>query len=116
MHALELERFLVELRRASVALVFPARDVRELLVVTLGFPVLRLAFLAEVPAAALTAMERVDRHQLAELQEVGHAAGLFELRIEEVRLARDLHVLPELLAELRDLDERLLEPGLVARH
>jgi hypothetical protein len=38
--------------------------------------------LAEVAAAGLLAVERVAAHQLAELEEVGHAAGLLERLVQ----------------------------------
>jgi hypothetical protein len=66
-------------RFGTVALVLPGRDVREVFVVALRLALLRLVFLAEVTAAGLLAVERVAAHQLAELEEVGHAAGLLEL-------------------------------------
>ena len=62
---------------------------------------------AEVAAAALLADERVLAHQLAELEEVGDAAGLLERLVERVALAEDGDVAPELLAQLRDLRERV---------
>ena len=40
--------------------------------------------------------------QLAELEEVGHAAGLLEALVELVAAAEHVHVLPELLAQLGD--------------
>ena len=56
----------------------PAGDVAEFVVVAGRFAFLGLVFLAEVSAAAFVAVQRVDAHQLAELEEVGDAAGLFE--------------------------------------
>jgi hypothetical protein len=50
----------------------------------------------------LLALERVAAHQLAELEEVGHAAGLLERWLRS-RPRRDVDVLPELLAQLGDL-------------
>ena len=46
--------------------------------------------------------ERVEREQFGELEVVGHAAGVLEALVEVVRRARHRHVLPELLAQLRD--------------
>ena len=58
-----------------------------------------------------------SRHeQLAELEEVGDAAGLLERLVERRRSPSTLHVGVELLAERGDLGERLLEGLLAARH
>ena len=54
--------------------------------------------------------------QLAELEEVGDAAGLLERLVERLVLAEHAHVLPELLADRRDLRQRLAEALLGARH
>jgi hypothetical protein len=53
---------------------------------------------AEVTAARLGAVEGVDAHELAELEEVGDAAGLLEVwlsRAPSPRIAR----FPELVAQ-----------------
>ena len=80
----------------------PGGDVGEVLVVAQGLAVRRLALLAEVAAARLLAVQRVEAHQLGELEEVGHPAGLLERLVQLRAAARDGDVLPELLAQLAD--------------
>src|SRR5690348_15425810 len=70
----------------------------------------------KVAAARLFAVERVDAHQLRELEEVGDATGALELLIELFAGARDMEIRPELVAELRDELERGLQPLGAARH
>src|SRR6185295_14616827 len=66
--------------------------------------------------ARLVALERVEAHELPELQEVGDAAGDLERLVELLARARDADVLPELLAQPRELAEGVLEALLVAGH
>ena len=73
-------------------------------------------FFAEVAAAAFLALQGIQAHQLAELEEVGHTARSFEGLVELGAGARDLHFAPELVAELRNLAERFFEAFLVAGH
>src|SRR5262245_52926758 len=73
---LELELFLVQFGVDADALELPRRDVAEVLVVAERLAVIGLVLLAEVPAAALVAVECVAHEQLPEFEEVGHAAGL----------------------------------------
>ncbi len=94
----------------------PRRHIRIILVVAQRLVVGRLALLAEVAAARLAAFERVERQQLGELEVVGHAAGVLEALVEVVLRAGHRDVVPELLAQLRNLLERVLQPRLVARH
>ena len=72
--------------------------------------------LAEVAAAGLVALQRVEAEQLGELEEVGHAAGALERLVERAAVAGDVDVLPELLAQRRDFLQRLLQAGGVAGH
>ena len=88
----------------------------EIGVVALALAVRVLVLLAEVAAAAFLAGKRVAAHQFAELEEVGHAAGLFEGLVERVGRAGHADVRPEFLAQRRDLLQRLFEPLLRARH
>src|SRR5262245_24477946 len=81
---LELERLLAEHRRRADALVLPGRHVGEALVVALRFAIGRLALLAEVAAARLGAVERVEREQLAELEVVGDPPGVLEALVRVV--------------------------------
>ena len=56
----------------------PAGDVAEVVVVAGRFAVFGLVLLAEVAAAALVAVQRVDAHQLGQFEEVGDPAGLLQ--------------------------------------
>ena len=53
-------------------------------------------------AAGLVALQRVEAHQLGELEEIGHAAGLFQRLVQFLARAEHLHVAPELLAQRGD--------------
>ena len=81
-HVLEDQRLLVAERRRVGARVLPHGDVAEALVVALRLAVGGLVLLAEVAAARLLARERVAAHELAELEEVGDAAGLLERLVQ----------------------------------
>ena len=48
-------------------------------------------------------MERVEAHQFRQLQEIGHAAGMFERLVELLVAAEHVHVLPVFLAQLANL-------------
>src|SRR4051812_46056722 len=113
---LELEVFLVQARCRRIARPFPRADVREVLVVAFGFALGALMLLAEVAPAALLAVQRVAAHELAELEEVGDTAGLFERLVERRLFAEHAHVLPELFADRGNLGNRLLEALLGAGH
>ena len=60
MHLVELQRLLVELRLLADAFELPRRDVHVALVVAQRFAFRRLAFLAEVAAARLAAVQRIE--------------------------------------------------------
>src|SRR5437870_152164 len=55
-------------------------------------------------------------HQLGELEEVGHAAGVLERLVELFALAAHVDVLPELVAQRADPSDRLLQSRGVPRH
>jgi hypothetical protein len=76
MHVLERERLDVPHRRLALASILPRRDMRELIVLTQGFVVGGLAFFAEVSAARLAALQRIERQELRELEVIGDAAGV----------------------------------------
>src|SRR6516165_711230 len=88
----------------------------ELLVVALCLAVGHLVLEAEMAAAGLVALERIEAHELPELQEIGDTAGQLEGLVELPARARHVDVLPELLAQDRDLAEAVLEAFLVAGH
>ena len=85
----EVERLLVQLGRLPFAGVLPRRDVREVRVVALRLAVRRLALLPEVRAARLRPVERVDAHQLRQLEEVRHPARLLERLVQLGAAARE---------------------------
>src|SRR5437870_4144779 len=103
MHFLELERLLVQLGLLADTFEFPRGDVREIRVVAQRFALRRLAFFAEMPAARLPAVERVEREQFGELEIVGDAAGVLEALIHVVGRTGNGDVVPEFLAELWNL-------------
>ena len=76
--------------------------------------VLGLALGPEVTAAGLAAVQGVDAHELAQLEEVGDAAGLLERLVEGVGRTEDAHVAPELVAQPADEVDGL-EQALLAR-
>src|SRR5262249_30408076 len=115
-HELVRQRLCMELRLDAVALVLPRGDVAEVLVVALRLAVGGLVLEAEVAAAGLVALEGVQAHELAELEEVRDAAGELERLVHLGAGARHAQVLPELLAQPGDLSERVLEALLVPRH
>src|SRR5262249_23286909 len=115
MNVVEHERLDVASRGRIGAGVFPHGGVTEVLVVALRFALL-LVLDAEVAAAALFALEGVAAEELAELEEVGDAAGLLERLVERIGRALDRDVRPELFAQRADLGHRALERFLAARH
>src|SRR5262245_49031520 len=94
---LELEVFLVELGLGAHPGELPRCDVGEVLVVAERLAVLGLVLDAEVPTAALLAVQRVDAQQLGELHEVGDAARLLERLVERLVAAEHLDVGVELV-------------------
>ena len=80
MNRFENKRLAMELRRGhrSVALEFPCEDIGEILIVAKRFAIGRLVLLAAMSAAGFVAGERVDSHELGELEEIGDASGALE--------------------------------------
>src|SRR5215218_7329252 len=115
-HVLELERFLVQRRCAAHALELPRRDVREVLVVAQCLAFLGLVLHPQMAATRLLTGEGVEAQQLAELEEVGDAAGLLERLVERRCAPGHAHVGVELLAQRWDVGERLLQRLLAACH
>src|SRR5690606_23714838 len=107
-HVLEGERLLVADRWRTFP-ILPDRDVTEALVVALRLPFLRLMLDAEVAAGRLVALERVERHELTELEEVGDPACVLERLVQRRAAARHTHIAPELLAQLRNPVQQQLE-------
>src|SRR2546430_13564647 len=113
---LERERLLVERGWLSLPGPFPGAGVAEVRVVASGLALRGLAFDAEVAAAGLTPVERIEAHQLRELEEVRDAAGLLERLVQLLTGPEHAHVPVELLAQLRDLRERPPETGVGPGH
>ena len=65
---------------------------------------------------AIGALERVDAHQLAQLEEVGHAASSLERLVELLVHARHLDVAPELGLQLANQADGLLQALFGALH
>src|SRR5947209_1238656 len=100
MDFLEIEWFFIQNSRFSVTCILPGRDISEIGIVTLGFAVFRLIFLAEMSAAGFVAVKGVLNHQLAELKEVRYAAGAFQRTIKVFVFTEHRDILPELFADL----------------
>src|SRR5918992_2941527 len=113
---LVLERFLVHDRGAVLAGPLPRRHVGVLVVVPESLAVLGLRLRPEVAAAGLAPVERVDAHQLAELEEVGDPAGPLQGLVHAVGAAEDLDVAPEVLAERPDQVDGLAQAVSGALH
>ena len=88
MDVFELQGLLVQFGLLARALEFPGRGVAEVLVVALGLAVVVLVLDAEVAAAGFLAVQGVLGQQFAEFEEVGDAAGVFELLVELRRRCR----------------------------
>src|SRR6185503_754212 len=101
-HVLEDERLLVQHGRRAVTRVFPRRNVREPVVVTQRLSVAGLMLDPEVPAARFLSVQRIDAHELRELEEVGDATRALELLVELLASSGHEEVLPELFAKRRD--------------
>src|SRR5262245_7450217 len=67
-------------------------------------------------AARFLARQRVAAHELAQLEEVGDAAGHLERLVQLLAAAEHRDVLPELLAQRRDLPQGPLQTRRVPRH
>src|ERR1051325_3381977 len=109
MHVLEIERLLDQFGKIADSAEAPGGNVRGLPIVSPGLAFGCLALLAEVASAGLVAFERVEAHQLGELEEIGHAACLLERLVEFLAVAENFDVVPELLAQVRDLSESELQ-------
>src|SRR5712671_3234269 len=77
-NVLEGQRLLVQCRGLARALPLPRGDVGEVGVVALRLPLGGLALHAEVAAAGLRPVQRVEAHQFAQLEKIRDAAGLLE--------------------------------------
>src|SRR5688572_17421812 len=71
---------------------------------------------AEMAAARLLAVQRIQAHELRQLEKIRDSAGVLERLIELLAGPGNEQVAPELLAKLRDLLQRLFESLRAARH
>src|SRR5215467_5579131 len=100
MHRLEMERFAVE-RRAkdvSVSLKFPRKHGSEIFVIALGLAIGSLVFFPEMSAARFVALERINTHELGELEKISDAPRAFERLIVGFAFAGNTNAFPKLLA------------------
>src|SRR3954471_17014753 len=81
-HVLERQRFLAQHRRVADAAKLPCGRVRKPRVVALRLPVGSLKLFSKMTAARFLAVQRVDAHQLRELEEISHAAGLLQRLVQ----------------------------------
>src|SRR6478672_4153895 len=100
----------------AVALVFPRKNVREILVVAERFPIWSLVFLAEMPAARFVTHQRVGAHQLGEFEKIGDSAGALQRLIKRFAFSKDPHVVPKFFTELWNAGERLFQSSFIPRH
>jgi len=110
------ERFLVENRRLARPGELPGGDVGEIRVVPPGFAIRGLEFDAEMAAARFAAVQGVPAKDLGEFEEIGDAAGVFQVLVQLLVAAGDFDVFPKLLAQEGDLPQGLLQPLFIARH
>src|SRR5262249_32395088 len=108
-YVLEGQRLLMEIRRVAVPGELPGGSMAVARIIAPCLSLRGLVLFAEVAAAGFVAGERVEAHQLREFQEIGDAAGLFELLVEVFSAPEHVDVPPELFANRRDLPERVLE-------
>src|SRR4051812_41488684 len=111
-----MQRLLMKTWGLVRSAVLPYRHVGEPVVVAQRLAVRRLVLDTEMSAARLLALERVHAHQLGELEEVRHAAGLLELLVQLLAGAGNEEVLVELMPEVGNLAQRVLETLARARH
>src|SRR5690554_1727613 len=103
-------------RLLTFTLKLPAGYVGIQLVVTFGLSFICNGFLPEVATARFPAVECIESHQLADIQEVGYPSGLFKLRVEVVKLSGYFHIFPELVTHFPDQLNSLFKAIFIARH
>src|SRR3954466_4007711 len=115
-HVLERERLLVQNWRLAVTRELPRRNVGEAVVVSQRFAIGRLMLDTKVRATGLLSIQRVDTHQLGELEKIRDASGALELLVQLLARAGHVQIAPELLAKLRYQLQRLAQSFGVSRH
>ena len=106
----------MERRTVADAAELPCRDVGEFIVLTQRLAVGRLELLAEVSAARLATLERVEREQFGKLHVIRHPPGVVEARVHVVDLTAHGDVLPELVAQPANVLKGRGEAFLRSRH
>ena len=106
----------MEYRLLVLACIFPCADILIVLVIAESLTVGSLHLDAEVTAAGLVAVESVTGHQLADLEEIGHAESLLQLLVELLVGTGNIYILHVLGAELVNLLDGFLETLLVTGH
>ena len=99
-HMVEPQWLPVQPLRCIGLQILPGGDVGEELVVTQRLAILGLILDPEMSAARLLPVERVQAHELPQLQEVRHPAGLLQRLIQLRVAAGHVYVAPELRPEL----------------
>src|SRR5690606_12410811 len=95
-----VQRLDISQRLLGGALKLPCRHVSKFLVVTFAFTIWILVLLTEMAAAALLARERVEAHELAQFDEISHAARLFQRLVESVSRTRNSDTGPIFFSKL----------------
>ena len=67
-------------------------------------------------AAALIPVQRIQTHQFAQLQQIGHAKCLFQLGIHARSRTWDAYIFPEFGAQSLNVPDGLLQTFLAALH
>src|SRR5262249_43463981 len=98
MDIFECQRFFVQDRCFSLAGVFPHADVRKVRVISQRLTVGCLELLTEMATTLFVAIERLETHQLAELQKVCDASRILERLIQLLTGSEHIHVFPKLFA------------------
>jgi len=85
------QRFLVQDRRFILALVFPGRDVGEMLVIAERLALGGLKFLAEMAPAGFAAVQGIQAEEFGKLHEIVHSTGGAHAAVENAtRIGKDI--------------------------
>src|SRR6185312_6600736 len=75
-----------------------------------------LVFLPKMSAARFISMQRIDAHQLRELEEIRNTPRSFEALVQICFAAGNIHVLPELPAHFPNASNGVLQARGCPRH
>src|SRR5262249_48290806 len=90
----------------AIALELPRENCRMIFIVAERLAVGGLMFLAGMRACGFIALQRVDAHQLRELQKIGDASRAFQSLIIILLASEHAHIVPEFLSQIRNSLER----------